>query len=124
MFINLSNHPSNRWNSTQKKIASSFGSIKDIPFPKIDPKASSADILTLAKTYFEDIIDIKNSANTPITVHIMGEMNFVYALVSLLQAIDIQCVASTTERKVLEEKDGKKTVQFNFIQFRDYPKMI
>ena len=64
----------------------------------------------------------KNGA-TPDAVHLMGEMTFTYALVSLLQAANILCVASTSDRKVIEEENGKKTILFEFKQFRAYPKM-
>ncbi len=50
----------------------------------------------------------------------MGEMTFVVALVPMLQSAGIEVVCSTTERIVLEEKDGKKTLQFRFCRFRVY----
>jgi hypothetical protein len=46
-------------------------------------------------------------------------MAFTYALVRRLRAHNIPVVASTSERLV-EERDGKKIVQFNFVRFRAY----
>ena len=43
-----------------------------------------------------------------------------HLLVNRLQAIGIPCVASTTERVVTEESDGRKVSQFRFVQFRSY----
>jgi hypothetical protein len=51
----------------------------------------------------------------------MGEMTFTVALVRMLQKNHIPVVCSTTERVVIEEKDGKKTMQFSFCRFRAYP---
>ena len=34
IFINFSNHPSDRWDDKQKKASEQYGRIKDIPFPK------------------------------------------------------------------------------------------
>jgi hypothetical protein len=55
----------------------------------------------------------------PQAVHLMGEMTFTFRLVTMLQAAGIPCIASTTHRTV-EERDGKKIVQFEFVQFRPY----
>ena len=52
-------------------------------------------------------------------VHIMGEMNFTYALVNKLKANGIKCVASTTKRETVEE-NGVKISKFNFVRFREY----
>ena len=52
-------------------------------------------------------------------VHIMGEMNFTYSLVSKLKAHNIRCVASTTKRETVEENDVKIS-KFNFVRFREY----
>ncbi len=55
----------------------------------------------------------------PIAMHIMGKMNFVHKCVTLLKMYDINCIASTTERKLIEE-NGTKLSTFRFIQFREY----
>ena len=50
----------------------------------------------------------------------MGEMTFVFRMVKLLKRRKIKCVASTTERNVIEHEDGSKTFHFEFVQFREY----
>ena len=53
------------------------------------------------------------------TVHLMGEMNFTFALITKLKARGIKCVASTTQRETVEE-GGVKVSKFNFVRFREY----
>jgi len=69
---------------------------------------------SLVQEYFETI-----QAMQPAAVHLMGEMTFTFALVQKLKSAGIPCVASTTHRRV-EERGGKKIVQFEFVQFRPY----
>lgn len=118
MLINLSNHPSVNWSKEQTELAiAQFGSIKDMPFPNVPPDATTEQVCELAKSFLEKI---KNTPSVT-AVHLMGEMTFIVALTRLLQLEGIKVVCSTTERIVLEEKDGKKTMQFQFCQFREYP---
>ena len=51
---------------------------------------------------------------------IMGELTFTCAMVVLLRALNISCIASTTYRNVVDDADGKKIVTFSFVQFREY----
>jgi hypothetical protein len=53
-------------------------------------------------------------------VHLMGEMTFTFAMLKRFQNMNITCVASTTERKVVELDDGEKIAQFKFVRFRRY----
>ena len=115
MLLNLSNHPSVSWSKEQADAAvTQYGSVEDLAFPHIAPDANTEAVAQLAQAYFEKV-DPSVKA-----VHLMGEMTFVVALVGLLQRAGIAVVCSTTLRTVLEEKDGKKTVQFQFVQFRAY----
>lgn len=123
MLLNLSNHPSINWQKEQYETAiKQYGSVEDMPFPQIAPDENTEGVYQLAKQYAETIIN--QSAIDNITVHLMGEMTFVIALVGLLQKKEVAVVCSTTERVVLEEKDGKKTMQFQFVQFRQYPSCV
>lgn len=117
MFINLTNHPSSLWSEDQLAAAEHFGEVVDIPFPDISPEADEEEINSMAEDYVEKILSYGNDKD--ITVHVMGEMTFVYALVMRLKALGITCVASTTERMV-KEVDGKKISEFKFVQFREY----
>lgn len=115
MLINLSNHPSNRWTEVQLSTAiDSYGAVQDIPFPNIPPAMNSAKLDELTTEYLKKIIDAK-----PQAVHLMGEMTFTFRLVTALKNTKIPCIASTTNR-IVEEKEGKKIVQFEFVQFRQY----
>ncbi|WP_100629771.1 CRISPR-associated protein [Algoriphagus formosus] len=116
MLLNLSNHPSAAWSSAQVQAAiKSYGSIEDMPFPPIDPKADESAIQELAIIYLEKIRDINPNA-----VHIMGELTFTFELVRLLQTHGITCIASTTHRSTIELEDGTKNVKFEFVRFRAY----
>jgi len=127
MLINLSNHPSEKWGEKQKQTAiEEYGWIEDIPFPAINPAASEDEIAELADEYLQKCLNKFEQANIPVAqqahneaVHIQGEFTFVYRLVNLLKKEGIKCIASTTER-IVEEKDQKKVVSFQFVQFREY----
>ncbi len=122
MLINLSNHPSDKWPDEQKQSAiAQFGQIADIPFPAIDPIASSADVLRLAQEYAVKCRGQFPPDKGTNAVHIMGEMTFTCAVVVLLQQTGLRCVASTTRRIAETGPDGQKISVFQFCQFRDYP---
>ena len=115
MLINLSNHPSSTWQPEQLKAAiNRYETIKDITFPYIKPQADAASIQELAKNYFQEIV-----LYHPKAVHLMGEMTFTYGLVNLLKQSQITCLASTTNRIVIEN-GVEKFVRFQFVQFREY----
>ena len=115
MFINLSNHPADRWSAEQRDAAQALGGeIVDVPFPNIDPNASHKDVNDLARKIFDQIV------NDAVAVHVAGESTFVYTFVRMCQSVGIPCFAATTERMVVENPDGTKTVAFEFKQFRPY----
>ena len=123
MLINLSNHPSVNWLPEQIAAAKTqFGTVEDMPFPGIPPEADTERVIKLAHFYCEKIT--QQYHNQTITVHLMGEMTFVVALVRLLQKAEIRVICSTTRRLVLTEMEGVKTAKFQFIQFRDYPNTL
>lgn len=114
-LLNISNHPSDRWAARQRETAIElYGFVKDLPFPNVDPDMSAEDMDALVQDYLGQVL-----ALAPAAVHLMGEMTFTFALVQKLKAAGIPCVASTSKRLV-EERDGKKVVQFEFVQFRPY----
>jgi hypothetical protein len=113
--LNISNHPSARWPETQVKIAQeTYGQIEDLPFPMIDPTFNQEEVEQLALKFSEQVAKSEASA-----VHLMGEMCFTFNLVQKLKEMGLAVVASTTKRNV-EEVNGKKIVQFEFVQFRPY----
>ena len=116
MLLNLSNHPSSQWPQNQMDAAiKQYGSVKDLPFPNIDPNLSPDEIQYLAKDYEAKIRKIN-----PTAVHIMGELTFTHALISKLKSTGIQCIASTTDRITIIDEKGNKISTFKFVQFREY----
>ena len=115
MLVNFTNHPSGKWSELQRKSAEQkYGSILDIPFPRIDPSGDEMDLKEVAKEYLQKIL-----VHKPQAVHIMGEMSFTFLMIHYLMQQDIECIASTTERRVLEA-NGKQVSEFNFVRFRNY----
>ncbi len=121
MLINLSNHPVSSWDEKQNRAASVYGQLLDMPFPVIDPRAGSEDIVNLAVQYEIKIRHIQSEQiNGTFAVHIMGELTFCFALIARLQQSGITCIASTTTRETEDNPDGSKTVKFGFVGFREY----
>lgn len=120
MLINLTNHPFLQWSDEQKQAAEQFGKCVDLPFPLVDPKADESDIDILTNQYLQKIIDLTQNENTKIVVHLMGEMSFVYTLLTKLKMHNIESVASTSERVSIKLENGEKITKFNFVRFRAY----
>lgn len=119
LLINLSNHPSASWGARQREAAEMYGEIEDMTFPAIPPEAGEGEITDLAEEY---VARIEERAETrDVTVHIMGEMTFCYAVITRLQSLGIPCLSSTTRRQITEAADGVKEVHFDFETFREYP---
>lgn len=118
LFLNLSNHPSDKWSEAQLDAARAYGEVVDMPFPVIDPGATTEEIHRLVEEYAEKITS--SYSDRDLTIHLMGEMTFTFRLVTLLLARGIRCVASTTQRKTSELADGKKESIFEFKEFREY----
>ncbi len=118
MLINLSNHSVATWSSEQIQKAKAFyDEIKDYVFPIIKPEASSDVVKTMAENTVDDII---KRYGKNITVHIMGELCFVYAAVGYLQDAGVACVASTSRRRAEILPNGDKISSFHFVTFREY----
>ncbi len=119
LFLNLSNHSSDKWSKAQLDAARAYGEVVDMPFPVIDPGATTEEIHRLAEEY-ADRITSSYLGRDLMTVHLMGEMTFCFRLVTLLHARGIRCVASTTQRKTSELEGSKKESIFEFQAFREY----
>lgn len=118
MFINLTNHPSSGWSEEQLAAARQYGEIVDIPFPLVGEHAAEAEIKRLADEY---VSTIKSKGRAQdLTVHVMGEQTFCYALISKLQEEGIRCVASCTEHDTFINGQGQKVSTFHFTRFREY----
>ena len=124
VFINMTNHPSEKWSSKQLYAAHKYGDVVDIQFPQVSPTASIPNIINMARSIVADICGTYDS-DTKITVLVQGEMTLTYALVSEFYRREVDCYAACSDR-VTEEvvnPDGTTTkkVTFKFIQFRMYP---
>jgi len=117
IFINLTNHPVEKWSNEQKAAATVYGEPMDMPFPSVSPEMENEEMDRLVEDYAGQIEKLCQTHR--ITVHLMGEMTFTFRLVGRLKAMGIRCVASTTER-VAEEQDGVRTSIFKFVKFREY----
>ena len=119
MFINVSNHPSDKWSDQQLLAAREYGGIIDIPFPQIDPETSTGDISALAHDYMLKIEGYRDAV-----VMVQGEFTFSYALIKRLREKNIIVVAACTRRKAEEQvmPDGTtlKNSIFEFGGFREY----
>jgi hypothetical protein len=107
------------WGERQLHAAQAYGVVKDIPFPTIDEKGDEQYVSALAETYVTRISEF--TRNYAVTVHLMGELTFTFALLKRLQAQNIPCIAATSKRMVAQETCGKKLeVTFEFERFRKY----
>ena len=124
MMINVTNHPFGNWQDAMKHAAiNQYGTVVDLPFPSISPQADRDEIETLATDYWlriQEILLRNNLSIADVTIHLMGEFTFTYALLSLLEAAGIRAVASTSERNTVDLPDGSKNTIFNFVRFREY----
>ncbi len=116
LFINLSNHPFSSWSEAQLAAARQYGKLIELQFPDIDPNRD--DLCDIVEDYYNKILSLMKGGKA--TVHVMGEMNFTFALVSKLMDEGIRCVASTSERNCVNNPDGTSTTFFDFVRFRDY----
>lgn len=119
MFLNFSNHPAESWQKKQFDVASIYGEVIDLPFPQIDPAASSEDVEKLARVYVDKVIKMN-----PDVVFAAGEFTFTYLVVRGLLQAGVRVVSSCSERQTVEitRDDGTmtKSVHYDFVQFRDY----
>ncbi len=118
MFVNFTNHPSEKWDRDQLNVASEYGEIVDIPFPEVDPAAGEDEIERLAEVCVDKITEMK-----PDCVLCQGEFCLTYKVVSILKEGGVNVVAACSKRVVSEMIiDGEiiKSSRFEFVQFREY----
>lgn len=118
ILINLSNHPFIDWEERQIQAATHYGKVIDIPFPIVDEYADEYYITELALSYLQKIKTMGSPQE--VTIHLMGEMTFCFALLKLLQQDKYTCIASTSKRLVENLEPSQKQVTFQFERFRKY----
>lgn len=114
IFINFTNHPSDKWGKEQMDGASAYGKVIDIPFPAVDPGATREEIIELASGYIDEIMK-----HHPIAVLCQGEFTLCYSVISGLKAHGVVVLAACSRRLVVETEEGK-IVRFVFEGFREY----
>lgn len=118
VFVNLSNHPSERWGDAQRQAALALApEICDLPFPPVPPEAGASQIAELAERIAQQLVQ-----KHPGVTHAMvqGEFTLVHAVVRKLQQRGIVCFSATTRRDVTEHDGDTKTTRFEFVRFREY----
>lgn len=119
MFINYSNHRSELWGEKQRKEASEWGEILDLPFLSVSPKWDTEEVERLAVKEAEHIISYK-----PDAVLCQGEFTLTFSIVKELKKRGVKVFAACSERNVVEDKQGdssvKKEIIFRFVRFREF----
>lgn len=118
MFINLTNHPSDKWSEKQRTAAEEYGEIYDIEFPNIDSKMTSDEVKKFALEYVDEIM-----SKDPKCVLCQGEFTFSYQVIRELKERGVKTVAACSERHTSEMVAGDVTSRvslFEFVQFREY----
>src|SRR5690606_24231413 len=121
MLLNLSNHPSNFWPEKQQMAAlKEYGEVRDLPFPNIPPEWDTDQVIDFSNVYLRKILALGPFQ----AVHLQGEFTYSLAMVHKFQEEDIKAIVSTTRRIVEVEKKGTKVSRFDFVRFREYPRII
>ena len=115
MLLNFSNHPSANWSPEQRNAAViQFGSVQDMDFPVVPPRATTDEVQQLAENCYMAIRKVD-----PYAVHITGEATLTHALVNKLQEAGYPCYVSTTFKNSEIKRVAKKD-EFRFVAFRRY----
>lgn len=119
IFLNHTNHPSDKWSKEQINAAEKFGEITDLPFPAIPPEFGKEEVAEKVDENLKKILELE-----PAAVLCQGEFNYTFAMVSRLKKNKIPVFAATSERmvsSVIQEDGSSRTVStFRFVRFRDY----
>ena len=122
VFVNYTNHPSDKWSKAQLEAAQDYGEVIDMPFPNILPNASESDISSMAEKACQKLEQL-----SPAAVLCQGEFSFVYQIVRRMTKRKIPVLAACSERIVAESTDENgvthRTSEFKFVQFRQYEKV-
>lgn len=114
-FINLTNHPSEKWEAAQTEAALALAErIEDVAFPAVPPEAAAAEVEKLAE---ECMARVPREATLAL---VQGEFTLAFELVRRLQARGITCLAATSTRDVEDVAGGRRVSTFKFVRFRLY----
>ncbi len=127
MFINFTNHPSDKWSEEQISVAEqSYGTIVDLPFPAVPTDADQAWISQEANAQIAKMDSLFTNADShKNAVLCQGEFTLAFAVITRLLERGIKVVSAVSERNAREiQVDGetRKEVIFRFAGFREYAK--
>ncbi len=119
-FVNISNHPIEKWDAAQKREAGLENGWEgiDLPFPPVDPSANEIAVLSEARKLAIAVFEY--GSPTEVEVMVQGEMNLTFTLVTMLLEAGYRVFAATSRREVADKGNGTKEVLFKFQQFRPY----
>lgn len=118
-FANISRHPVSSWSREQVKAASEISDgagITDYQFPKVDPLASSEEIVRQAYEFADKIL----GENIHFHGMVMGEYSLTIALIHELRMKGMHTYVACMGDGYQDEEIGVKQFQpRHFIQFRE-----
>lgn len=134
LFINFSDTPSKDWskeqlNAVREMIINDDDiehviDIVDLPFPTINPAASTKEVHNEAIRYLDVIENIAKRHNITnnfnIIVFIDGDPTFTYAFVFIAKDIYIKCVNATYNHFIIDVTTHIEDTRTEFVQFREY----
>ena len=119
MFVNHTNHLSDKWSAEQRTAAVEYGKIVDFPFPNIGADWDEKQVADLIEVNTKKII-----AMNPAAVLCQGEYSYTYAMINYCEKNNIPVLAAASARIVEEivADDGttQKILLFKFIRFRQF----
>lgn len=113
-FVNFTNHAVVCWEEKEKEAAQSYGEIREVPFPNIDPASSEEEIKRLGDVCYEKIM-----AENPAAVLCQGEFTLAVYVIQRLKKDGVPVLAACSKRVVTMTGDEKRSV-FHFVKFREY----
>ena len=118
LFVNFSNHPSEKWSQSQRAAALEYGEIQDVSFPDVSPELDEVAIDRLGREYAEKILEKK-----PDAVMCQGEYTLSFNVAVRLMQAGVRVLCACSERCTIEianERDNMRESLFTFVRFRDY----
>ena len=130
VFLNISNHPSSGWSESQKKSAQELASdnlevegyrnpsaiqIVDVSFPDITLESTDDVLMEIISPILQKIYWNEWEVGGAL---VQGEFVAVFDFVHILSRF-FSCYSALSKR-IVEEKDGKRTYTFQFLGYREY----
>lgn len=120
IFVNFSNHLSDKWDERQRAEAEKYGTVVNIPFPNVPASYGEEEVSEMADEYTRQIL----SQGNVVAAMVQGEFTLSYAVITELKKEGIITLSACTERNVTEKRgeDGSivKESKFEFVRYRHY----